>query len=287
MKRSTDPHCGRTIADGAKPVLEKFRAAGGRPFHEFTPEQLRQNYITGTAIAGMPARADIQYIDYELSSCTVRVYAPPEASEQHAGLGVLYVHGGGWVMGGIETHHTVCQHLAAQVGAPVSLVDYRLAPEHKFPASYDDSLAALQWFVNQRDEHQHHMEAVAVVGDSAGGQLAASVVNQAVSQGEERISSQVLLYPVTSVETLHLETSPSYERIQTGFPLVADTMRWFIDLYISGDADRSDVRLSPLVADLSENLPPTFILTVDNDPLADDGAQYARKLSAAGVSVRY
>lgn len=286
-KRPTDPHSGRLIADGAKPALEKFRAAGGRPFHEFTPEQLRQHYITGTATAGLPPRADIQHIDYELASCTVRVYTPPKTSEQHDGLGVLYVHGGGWVMGGIETHHTVCQHLAKQVGAPVALVDYRLAPEHRFPAAYHDTLAALQWFVNERTAHEHHIESVAVVGDSAGGQLAASVVNQAVLQGEDRISSQVLLYPVTSAETSHLEASPSYERIQTGFPLVADTMRWFIDLYISDDEDRSDARLSPLVANLSEKLPPTFILTVDNDPLADDGALYARKLSTAGVAVRY
>src|SRR5699024_10308060 len=148
MKRSTDPHCGRTIADGAKPVLEKFRAAGGRPFHEFTPEQLRQNYITGTAIAGMPSRADIQCIDYELSSCNVCVYATAEISEQHAGLSALHVEGRWWVMGGIETPHTVCSPPAAEVSPTVALVEYSVAPEHKFPAAYDDSLAALQWFVN-------------------------------------------------------------------------------------------------------------------------------------------
>lgn len=282
-----DAHSGRPIAPDATAALEKFRAAGGRPFHEYTPEQLRTNYIAGTATAGLTPLETVQHVDFDLDTMRIRVYHPFEPNPQHQGLGVLYIHGGGWVMGGIETHHTLCQHLATHVGAPVALVDYRLAPEHKFPAAYEDSLEAMRWLLDPSADHQLRIDSLAVVGDSAGGQLAASLVNHAVAHGEHRICCQALLYPVTSAELSHIASSPSYARIQTGFPLVADTMRWFIELYIADETDRSDDRLSPLNAVVSEKLPPTFILTVDNDPLADDGAQYARKLTTAGITVRY
>jgi len=190
-------------------------------------------------------------------------------------------------MGNLETHDTLCQHLAFDTGQPVAAVHYRLAPEHKFPAAFDDSYAALTWFLDSTQPHALRIETVSVVGDSAGGQLVASVVNQAVAQGLTTIAAQVMLYPVCSVTEEHMASSSGYQRVVDGFPLVAESMHWFANKYIDDSVDRADPRLSPLEAALPAGLPPSFIVTVDNDPLSEDGAQYALHLVRSGADVRF
>lgn len=277
----------RYVAADARAAFDSFQAKGGKPFHEFTPEQLRENYVSSTVVSGMPTVPTVTHRDYNLRAFTIRVYLPEEFSPDKPTAGIVYLHGGGWVMGNLATHHTLCQHLAANTGLPVAAVDYRLAPEHKFPAAFDDSYAALTWFTDSNQDHGLNIKSVSVVGDSAGGQLAASIVNQAVSNGVSSITSQVLLYPVCSVTEAHMESSRAYQRVIDGFPLVAESMRWFTNEYIDATTARTDPRLSPLEADLPTGLPPTFIVTVDNDPLAEDGAQYALKLVREGVDVRF
>lgn len=277
----------RYIADDAKAAFEQFQAKGGRPFHEFTPAQLRENYVSSTAVTGMPAVPTITHKDYDVGAFSVRVYLPQGFSNEKPTAGIVYLHGGGWVMGNLATHHTLCQHLAADTGQPVAAVDYRLAPEYKFPAAFDDSYTALTWFLDSAQDHCLNIRTVSVVGDSAGGQLAASAVNQALTSGIKNITAQVLLYPVCSVTEAHMATSGAYQRVVDGFPLVAESMRWFAREYVDESVDRADPRLSPLEANLPTDLPATFIVTVDNDPLAEDGAQYALKLVRSGADVRF
>lgn len=277
----------RHIAKDARAVFDSFQAQGGHSFHEFTPTQLRENYESSTAISGMPTLSTVMHSDYELDSFTVRVYVPRGFSSGEATAGIMYLHGGGWVMGSLATHHTLCQHLAANTGQPVAAIDYRLAPEHKFPAAFNDSYAALEWLLDPNQKHRLEIDMVSVAGDSAGGQLAASVVNQAIAHGITDITAQVLLYPVCSVTEQHMESSGAYQRVVDGFPLVAESMRWFTRAYVDDTIDRADPRLSPLEAELPAQLPPTLIVTVDNDPLAEDGAQYAVKLVRSGTDVRF
>src|SRR5690625_4630903 len=157
----------RHIAADAKAAFDSFHAKGGRPFHEFTPEQLRENYVTSTVVSGMPALEAIAHTDYDVGPFTIRVYVPQGFSPETPTAGIVYLHGGGWVMGNLETHDTLCQHLAFDTGQPVAAVHYRLAPEHKFPAAFDDSYAALTWFLDSTQPHALRIETVSVVGDSA------------------------------------------------------------------------------------------------------------------------
>lgn len=287
MQCSLNSLANRHIADDAKAAFDSFHSKGGHPFHEFSPAQLRENYVSSTAVSGMPEVPTVTHQDYEVDTCTIRVYEPQGLWQTSTTPGIVYLHGGGWVMGNLATHHTLCQHLANNTGQPVAAVDYRLAPEHKFPAAFDDSYAALNWFLDSTQAHGLDIQTVSLIGDSAGGQLAASVVNQALANGINSITAQALLYPVCSVTERHMASSSAYQRVSDGFPLVAESMRWFANQYVDAQTDRTDPRLSPLETVLPRGLPPTFIVTVDNDPLAEDGAQYALKLSRGGANVRF
>jgi acetyl esterase len=208
----------------------------------------------------------------------VRVYRPSDESGRPV---IVYFHGGGWVIGSLETHDNSCRALTNAVDAVVVSVDYRLAPEHKFPAAADDAFAATRWVAEHAFELGGDPRRIAVAGDSAGGNLAAVVSLLARDAGGPMLAYQLLVYPATDCE----RDSESMRANATGYFLEADSMRWFDGHYLRSESDREDWRFSPLRADSLAGLPPAFVLTAEFDPLCDQGEAYARRLEDAGVPV--
>jgi acetyl esterase len=212
----------------------------------------------------------------------VRIYQPsPNARSDSPAL--VYFHGGGWVIGSVETHDRLCRFLAHEVPCTVVSVDYRLAPEHRFPAAVDDAQFAYRWVLEQSRSLGIRPDRVAVAGDSAGGNLAAVVCRQAATSGEPQPCFQLLIYPATDLAF----RSRSHEVYAEGFFLTHSAMRWFRDHYLPGEAAIDDPRASPLRAATVRGLAPAFIMTAGFDPLRDEGRAYAEKLVAEGVPVRY
>jgi acetyl esterase len=204
----------------------------------------------------------------------VRIYRPPAAT----GAALVYFHGGGWVLGSIATAHAVCATLAQGSGCTVVSVDYRLAPEHPFPAAVDDAWAATAWVLEHGDELGARGP-VAVGGDSAGGNLAAVVARRARDAGLP-LALQLLVYPVTDAD---LGTA-SYRDNATGYWLTRDAMQWFWEQYVPA-GDRYHPDASPLRADDVAGVAPALVITAEYDPLRDEGEAYAARLSDAGVAV--
>lgn len=210
----------------------------------------------------------------------LRVYTPVGGGAVLPGL--IYFHGGGWVIGDLDTHDALCRTLANETGARVIAVDYRLAPEHKFPAAADDCYAAVRWVETNATELGLDPNRIAVAGDSAGGNLAAVVSLMAKQKGGPRIVYQLLIYPVTQFKA---ETG-SMNSFAEGYFLEKKTMQWFFDQYAPG-ADPNDWRLAPLAAADLSGLPRAYVVTAGFDPLRDEGRAYADKLNRAGVAAVY
>lgn len=208
----------------------------------------------------------------------VRVYRP--AADPALPV-VVFFHGGGWVIGSVETHDNTCRSLANGVGAVVVSVEYRLAPEHTFPAAIDDAFAATRWVWEHANQIGGDAGRVALAGDSAGGNLAAVVALRAREESGPPLAYQALIYPVTDYEF----DSASMRDNATGFFLERDSMRWFYGHYLRDPSDGADWRVSPARARDLSGLPPAFVLTAEFDPLRDQGEAYARRLAAAGVDV--
>jgi len=209
----------------------------------------------------------------------VRLYQPFAGGVQRPLL--VYYHGGGWVVGDLDTHDGACRFLALQAGVNVLSVDYRLAPEHRFPAAVDDAVAAFRWAVLHAPELASDPARVAVGGDSAGGNLAAVVSQLTARDGGPRPAFQLLIYPVADLSTKH----ESYRLFREGFFLTEKQMDWYRGHYLSDESAARDPRASPLLAEPLKNLPPAYVATSGFDPLRDEGERYARKLEAAGVPV--
>jgi acetyl esterase len=212
----------------------------------------------------------------------IRLYRPPDTPAGRLLPLLVYYHGGGWVLGDIETGDAFCTALAVRVGIAVAAVDYRLAPEHPFPAAVEDSVHALTWLASEAKALGLRHDRIAVAGDSAGGNLAAVCALTAQNAGGLALRAQILLYPVTDMTM----TSDSYERNASGYLLGAATMRWFRSLYL-GEEDPGDWRASPLKAPRLDGLPPALVVTCGFDPLHDEGLAFAERLRAAGVPTRY
>jgi len=204
-----------------------------------------------------------------------RLYAP---SRERLPV-LLYLHGGGFTIGNLETHDSLCRQLALRSGAAVVALDYRLAPEHRFPTAVNDSWAAMRWLSEQGAALGLDSTRLAVGGDSAGGTLAAVAALHARDIGL-RLALQLLITPGT---TAHQDT-PSHRQFANGFLLDAEGIAWFFDHYISRE-DRSDWRFAPLNADDVEGVAPACVMLAECDPLVDEGVAYADKLRAAGVAV--
>ena len=195
---------------------------------------------------------------------------------------LIYFHGGGWVVGDLDTHDVLCRQLAAQAGVIVIAVDYRLAPEHPFPAAVDDCWSATTWIAANAVALGIDNTRLAVGGDSAGGGLAAVMALMARRSGPA-LKFQVLVYPVTDLRA----DSESYSKYADGYLLTRNMMRWYIAQYAPTDDDVRDWRASPLLAPSVDGVPPALVITAGLDPLRDEGEAYARRLEEAGVAVDY
>lgn len=211
----------------------------------------------------------------------VRIYTPVAAGSDALPV-LVYYHGGGWVIGDLETHDALCRTLANEAGCKVVAVDYRLAPEHVFPAAVDDCYAALKWVEANGASIGVDATRIAVAGDSAGGNLAAVVSQVAKVEKGPRIALQLLIYPVTDTDV----DRGSYKENESGYFLERDGMIWFFDHYLKG-ADRDDPRVAPLKAASLAGLPPAYVVTAGFDPLRDEGRAYAEALKAAGVPTEH
>lgn len=247
----------------------------------------RRAELNRFAAVGMPLRTDVRVrgrvADLDTTSCPVRIYRPFGITE--ALPGIVYFHGGGWVTGGLDSHEGTCRLLAAEARAVVVSVDYRLAPEHPFPAAVDDGVAAYRWCVDHAGELGVVATRIGVMGDSAGGTLAAVTARACALEGAVRRRpapvAQGLVYPATDA---HL-TSRSHDLFAEGFFLSRDDMEWFRGHYLPNRSDWDDRRASPLLAEQFEGLPPALVVTAGFDPLRDEGDAYAAKLVDAGVPV--
>ena len=261
-----------------KAILEM--RAGAPAFHEMSPQDARQAMAALRPQVGEPEPVASTF-DMEIpgpaGGIPVRGYLPTEDPRDLPT--VLYFHGGGWVIGDIESHDAVCRAICNRTPTSVLSVDYRLAPEATYPAAAEDCYAALQWMEKMYAERGGPSDKIGVAGDSAGGNLAAVVAQMARDRGGPEIATQILIYPVTDFD---FETE-SYKQNGVDFGLSEAGMRWFWDLYLNDESEGSQAYASPLqAADLS-NLPRSLTLTAEYDPLRDEGEAYAAALAAAGV----
>ena len=276
------------LDDDAARVLEMVRLSGRPAFETVSPTEARALFLGGREILSPPPprvgevreltapRADGGIIP-------LRLYRAAGAAAETSLPALVFFHGGGWVVGDLETHDPMCRHLANAARCAVIAVDYRLAPEHKFPAAVEDCFAATQWVAANYGALGVDGGRLAVGGDSAGGNLAAVVSLLARDRDAPRLSLQLLLYPALDFALSH----PSHQRFAEGHLLTLATMRWFGEAYIRGPQDVADWRASPLRAPDLSGLPPAYVLTAGYDPLSDEGAAYAGRLRESGVPVEY
>jgi acetyl esterase len=261
-------------------------ARSGRPaYHTLSPKDARQLFRE-TRPAATPTPPQIGSVRNVVTdggpvAIPLRVYRPAGVADATRLPAYVYFHGGGWVIGDLETHDVLCRQLTAASGASVISVDYRLAPEHKFPAAAEDAWAATRWVVAHAAELGLDAGRLAVGGDSAGANLATVVALMARDAGGPAIKLQVLIYPVTDV----MRETRSYADFAEGYMLTRDSMRWFIAHYLSSRDAARDWRVSPLRAPSLAGLPPALIVTAGFDPLRDEGEIYANRLRDAGVMV--
>jgi acetyl esterase len=264
----------------ARALLDQMAAAGAPPFESLTPAQAREMIMQMRELAGPPepvARAEDRVAATAAGPIPVRVYAP----EATGPLPVLvYFHGGGWVIGNLDTVDAPCRSLANQARCLIVSVDYRLAPEHKFPAAAEDCYAATRWAAEHAAELGGDPARIAVGGDSAGGNLAAVVCLMARDRGGPRLTYQLLIYPVTNYDF----STPSYQDNAEGYLLTKNAMVWFWEHYLRDPSDGQNPYASPLRAADLRGLPPAFVITAEYDPLRDEGEAYAARLREAGVA---
>lgn len=232
----------------------------------------------------LPPGPDAVVRDHQMTgpggNVAIREYRPIGATGALGGL--VYFHGGGFVLGSLDSHDALCRQLAVDSGCAVISVDYRLAPEHKFPSGVDDAYAATSWVFEHAGKLGIDGKRIAVGGDSAGGALATAAAIIAKRKGGPKIAFQLLLYPVTDMRTFD---TISHAENADGYFLTRASMVWFRDLYFVSPDDRSNPLGSPLAGDADElsGLPPALVITAGFDPLRDEAEAYAHKLQAAGV----
>ncbi|MCM2532236.1 alpha/beta hydrolase [Neobacillus pocheonensis] len=274
-----------TLDPQAKLVLEHLAAAGGPPMETLSPEQARKAFVLPEGEREPVGKVENRTVPGPANDIPVRIYYPKEIQSNHPAL--VFYHGGGWVIGDIGSHDNICRALTNLADCVTISVDYRLAPEHKFPAAVEDSYAVIQYVYDHAGDFQVDRTRIAVGGDSAGGNLAAVVANLAKDKNASTICFQLLIYPSTNLgggpTTSMLENSE-------GYFLTKGNMEWFRDCYLNGEEDKQNPLVSPALYEDFKGLPPALVITAEYDPLRDEGEEYAKKLADAGVeveSVRY
>jgi len=214
---------------------------------------------------------------------TIRIYRPLGSSAAETLPALVYFHGGGFTVGDIGTHDTLCRSLANAARCVLISVDYRMGPEHKFPKAVDDCVAATGWVAEHAAELRIDINRLAVGGDSAGGSLAAVTALAARDAGRPKLMFQLLIYPTTTLQ----HNTPSTTELAEGYLLTFPIMKFFRDQYLRSPQDQTEWRASPLLTPDLSRLPPALIITAGYDPIRDEGKAYAEKLKAAGVTVTY
>jgi acetyl esterase len=268
----------------ARAYLDWMQSLGLPPLAEQGPQEARRlNRMRVPKLAGEPepvARIEDLRVPGPQGPIRGRIYAPVRGESLPA---LLYMHGGGWVVGDIDSHDSVCRALAGRAGCMVLSLDYRLAPEHRFPAALEDSWAGLVWLHENAAAIGADPDRLAVGGDSSGGNLAAVVARWARERGGPRIAAQVLIYPVTNYDL----NTPSYATMGTGYGLTRESMRWYWEQYLADPDDGASPDASPLRASDLTGLAPALVITCELDPLASEGSAYAAALGAACVLVEH
>jgi acetyl esterase len=271
-----------TLDPQVRKLLDDLAALGNPELDELTPVEARE-----LANAGFPPLAGAGAQDVTTSDRTIpgpaceipiRVYTPAGGDAPRPV--VVYFHGGGWVIGNIETHDGTCRDLTSDSGAVIVSVDYRLAPEHRLPAAADDCFAALEWVHAHAAEIGGDPDLLAVAGDSAGGNLAAVTAVMARDRNGPPIRFQLLVYPGVGVG----EEQASVRDNAEGYLLTRRDILWFTEQYLGPDGDPTDPRFDPIYADLT-GVAPAHVITCEFDPLRDGGAAYAARLRECGVAV--
>lgn len=255
-----------------------------RPTSQLTPQAAREGYRALSALLGpLPEVGNVQdrTIEGPDGPLRLRVYMPKTGAGPHPVL--LYMHGGGWVIGDLDTHDRECRTLCNDTPCVVVALDYRLAPEHPYPAAVHDTWAALQWVARNASELGGDPKRLAVGGDSAGGNLAAIAALRARDAGGPALRAQLLVYPSVAGALL---IYPSHSENATAPFLPLDSMRYFRGHYLGDVEATQDPEVAPIHAASHSNLPPALIITAEFDPLRDEGRAYAEKLKEAGVDVR-
>lgn len=264
-----------------KQFLETLEAMDVPPFESIGVTEARAAAAASAELIGPPLPVD-EIRDFAVSGAggeiRVRLYRP-EGDDPCPVL--VYLHGGGWVLGDIPTHEKFCTEIVEGAGCAVISVDYRLAPEHKFPAAAEDAFSAVQWGMSRAEELGIDRDRVAVGGDSAGGNLATVACLMAKDRGATMPVGQVLVYPITDCDF----DTPSYHENAEGYLLTRATMAWFWDCYVRSDADMLHPYASPLRAEDLLGLPPALVITAEYDPLRDEAETYAHRLQEADVPV--
>jgi acetyl esterase len=271
-----------TLDVATRALLEQMAGSGGKSLHEMTPAEARALSAQLAALAG-PAPAMARVEEHTVATpdgpVPVRVLVP---FAYVRGV-IVYYHGGGWVIGRIDEFDTLARKLAERTSCAVVLVEYRLAPEHRYPGAVDDAFAALAWVGNHLKEIAGREVPLIVAGDSAGGNLAAVMALRARDRGGPPLALQVLVYPVTDADF----DRPSYTDPENQLLLTREAMIWFWDHYAPDAARRAEPDASPLHAGDLSDLPPAVVLTAEHDVLRDEGEAYAERLREAGVPVDF
>jgi acetyl esterase len=270
----------------AQMMLDMAREAGRPPFETMTPDEARAQVRAMRAILRQvpPDVAELRDLTARgpHGPIPLRLYRARAATDNAPQPCIVYFHGGGWLFGDLDTHDNLCRHLALAADCTVISVDYRLAPEHKFPAAFDDAYAATKWVSGNAATLGIDRTKLVVAGDSAGGNLATAVALMARQNGgDPKLAYQLLIYPVVDMDFAH----DSFKRVGEGYSLTEKSMIWFREHYLRSPADRDDWRASPLRAKDLSKLPPAFVITAGADPLCDEGEAYARALEKHNVRV--
>jgi acetyl esterase len=264
-------------------VLDKIRAAGNPEYWQMTPEAARDWHNRKAGLLDVKSEpvftSSDRLIPGPVEDIALRIFVPRDSAQPLPVL--VWLHGGGHVVGSLDSYDPLCRQLALQTDCVVVSVAYRLAPEHKFPAGVDDSFAALQWVARHAAEIGGDAQRIAIGGDSAGANLAAVCAILAREAGFPPLALQLLVYPRTAPE----EEFPSHHLFAEGYLLTRKTILWFHQHYRAHDTDRLDFRYAPLICRDLSRLPPALVIVGEYDPLRDDGIAYADRLRQAGNAV--
>lgn len=270
-------------------MLARLAAEGGLPVYELTPREARASRNPLFAALGGPpprvSKVEDRPIPGSSGEISVRIYTPEFGMNDAAGYPLLvYFHGGGWLLGNLDTHDSLCRSFANTAGCIVVSVDYRLAPKNRFPAAVEDAYAAVCWVWENARHLNGDASRLAVGGDSAGGNLAAVCCLLAKERKGPGLAHQLLLYPVLDLSNFD---KPSYHEHASGYLLTAESMVYYRGQYLGDEGDRNDPYVSPLLADDLSGLPPATVVAAELDVLTDEGKAYVDRLKHASVPADY